>query len=708
MSSNFSNESRIRRIRFRVAGEVEKKPRLARLGDVARRSSGSVASAVLASGKRILACAPLLGAACADAHRDAAVDPGAPVVLISIDTLRSDRLAVYGYRGGATPAIDALRRDAILAERAYTHAPLTLPAHVSLLSGLLPAEHGVRDNLGYPVEPVVPLLSRRLADHGYATAGAVSAAVLRASTGIAAGFEHWSEPGDAGDASSPRAADGAGPRAADGAGPRAERPGGDTMRSILPWLRQVADRPFFLFFHLYEPHAPYQPAAPFDRRFESAYDGEVAAADQVVGELLDALRALGAYDRALIVLVSDHGEGLGDHGEREHGVFLYREALQVPLLLKLPRSRLGGTTITAPAQLVDVVPTVLAAVGVEPPTGLRGASLLTLDADASASAPRHLFAETLYPRIHFGWSELRSVISGGLHFIDAPQPELYDVVADPGERATLLERERASARALRAAIDALPQAVAEPRPESPETRRRLAALGYLNGGGVAAAGAAGAAGDTGAALPDPKTQLAVLASLEAALADRESLAEGRAAASAGQIDRALEVLAPLADRGDRAAAIALATALSEAGRQDEALAAAQRALALGPDDALVHETIGLVRLRRGEQTAAIAPLRRAVELDPALVNAWNLLGVALQRGAGDVDGALDAWQRALALAPGRFDVLYNLGTVAAATGRTELARSSLARFAAEAPAAAWAPELSIARERLRSLGGAPP
>jgi arylsulfatase A-like enzyme/Flp pilus assembly protein TadD len=631
----------------------------------------------------------IAGSSCGGDRSRPPVFHDASVVLISIDTLRSDRLPAYGYTAGSTPAIDRLRRDGILVARAYTHAPLTLPAHVSLLSGLLPPDHGVRDNLGYAVAPSVALLPKLLAAAGYATGGAVSAAVLRKSSGIAAGFEVWDEPGNS-----------QGLASAD-----AERPGADTLSAILPWLRRVARERFFLFFHLYEPHAPYRPPAPFADRLASPYDGEVAAADAAVGRLLAELEALGSYDRSVVLLLSDHGEGLGDHGELEHGVFLYREALQIPLLLKLPGARLAGATIESPAQLIDVAPTVLALLGIESPADLRGRSLLQLDAaaptgagvEASAAAARHLYAETYYPRLHLGWSELRSMIAGNLHFIEAPTPELFDLQADPGEREVVLEKERSAARALRAALEEIPRAIAAPAMESGETERRLAALGYLSGGA--------GAGDA-ESLPDPKTKVAELAKLEASIADRATFEQGVAAAAAGDRERAIALLEPVAGRGDRAAMIALATALSDAGRQREARAHVERALAADAGDAIAHETLGLVCLREGDALGAIAPLQRSVELDPRRANGWNLLGVALERARGDHAGAMRAWQRALELEPARFDVLYNLAVVAADSGQTAIARESFGRFIAEAPPGAWAADLARARERLRALEGA--
>jgi len=215
------------------------------------------------------------------------VPDGTPIVLISVDTLRSDRLPAYGYGGVETPAIDGLRREGILFERAYTHIPLTLPAHTSLLTGLLPPDHGVRDNLGYTVDTTTaPLLQQTLKEAGYATGAGVSALVLQRSTGIGAGFDFFQDDIEF----------------TTGVGIQSfQRPGAETLDTVRPWLRSVAEGPFFLFFHIFEPHSPYEPPAEYATRYPSPYDGEVAAADEVVGDLLDELRSLDVYEKALIV-----------------------------------------------------------------------------------------------------------------------------------------------------------------------------------------------------------------------------------------------------------------------------------------------------------------------------------------------------------------------------------------------------------------------
>ncbi len=388
--------------------------------------------------------------------------PRPPIVLVSIDTLRSDRLPLYGYRAGATPAIDALAADALTFERAFAEVPMTLPSHTSLLTGLLPPAHGVRDNLGFAVEPGRgALLQQRLRKLGYATFGAVSAAVLASRTGIAAGFDAYDEPGRY---------PALGSRAL-----VAERPGGAAVDAALRFLERVGERPFFLFVHLYEPHSPYRPPEPFRSRFADPYDGEIATADALAGRLLDELRRRGLYEKALVVLLSDHGEGLGDHGEDEHGLLLYREALQVPLLVKLPGRERAGERVRRNVGLIDLVPTVLARLGEPADPALPGVSLLAREAPAE----RPLYAETMYPLIHDGWSDLASAIGGDLQLIEGPEPELFDFARDPGERANVLAANRRPLAALRRFLAEIDRTLAPPRAEDRETVATLGALGYL-------------------------------------------------------------------------------------------------------------------------------------------------------------------------------------------------------------------------------------
>ncbi len=283
-------------------------------------------AAVLAAPSLLLtlACSPRTGGTASSP-----ATPGAPVVLISIDTLRSDRLPAYGYKKVRTPHLDRFAADAWLFEKAWAPTPMTLPSHTSMLTGMLPPEHGVRNNSGFVFRgDLHPSLPRLLKDQGYATGAAVSTYVLRRETGLGALFDYYEDsvsvtPGVA--------------------TVRYQRPGEKTAIFAKEWIAAHAGGPFFFFFHIFEPHSPYEPAARFLAEYGATYDAEVATADAIVGDVLEQLRSLGLYEKAIVVVTSDHGEGLGEHGEDQHSLLLYREAIQVPLLVKLPGSRGGGT-----------------------------------------------------------------------------------------------------------------------------------------------------------------------------------------------------------------------------------------------------------------------------------------------------------------------------------------------------------------------------
>lgn len=434
----------------------------------------------------LVASLPFL-AACGRGTPAPAAGSRPPIVLVCIDTLRADRLPAYGYTKVETPALDALARDSVLFENAYTHVPLTLPAHASLFTGLLPPEHGVRDNLGYKLDAKKHrTVASLLREAGYATGAAVSAWVIRGATGLGDGFDFYEDSIEA-------------PAGTDVAG-LFQRPGGETLDKLRPWLERTKGQRPFLFFHIYEPHSPFEPPEPFKSRYAHPYDGEVAAADAIVGRLLEELRRLGLYDRSLLVLLSDHGEGLWDHGEEFHGILLYREALHVPLLVKLPGQARKGERVKAAVPLSDVAPTLLQAAGVKMPPGVEGTSLL------EARTPATVYSETYYPRVHLGWGEMTSVVDDRHHLIEAPRPELYDVVADPGETKDLVGERTGVVADLRTALARFPSGFAGPEAASPEDVQRLAALGYL--GNVAA--------PTEGPRANPRDRIHVLKDVEAA------------------------------------------------------------------------------------------------------------------------------------------------------------------------------------------------
>ena len=355
-----------------------------------------------------------------------------PIILISIDTLRADHLPPYGYMHVKTPAIDALAADGVVFERAYSHATQTLPAHTALLSGRLPSENGVRDDEGAAVKAGERLLPQMLRDRGYATAGVVSTPLLRKETGIAQGFEFFDPPSLDGTGSSFGVA---------GAG-RESRDGAESEKIAERWLASHSTRAF-MFLHLNEPHAPYDPP---DRFAEYApYDGEIAYADEIVGRLVKYLKSHQLYDRSTIVLLSDHGEGLGDHGEEEHGLFVNEEAVHVPLIIKQESNTSPGRRVSDVVQHIDLVPTILDLVKAPIPWGLRGRSLKPLLEETGRPAPVSVYSESMYGRTHFGWSALTALTSDR-----SPVPVSADALENPAEKSGIVNTYR---RAVQLAAD---------------------------------------------------------------------------------------------------------------------------------------------------------------------------------------------------------------------------------------------------------------
>lgn len=622
---------------------------------------------------RLAVVALLLLAACSK--------PRPNVILISIDTLRADRVG-----RGLTPNLDAFARQSMRFRAAWSHCPLTLPAHASIFTGLLPPEHGVRDNAGYRLDGAKhQTLAATLRANGYRTAAAVSAFVLRRDTGVDAGFEEYDD------------AIGLIEGAPTGA---LQRPGRITAKIARDWIAaQSDDAPFFYFLHLYEPHTPYA----------STYDDDVRDADAIAGELLQFLEDRGLYDDALIVVLSDHGEGLGDHGEAEHGVFLYREALQVPLLIKLPGGKRAGA-IDADAQLADVMPTILDALDIES----RGTSLL------GEVEPRPIYAESFYPRLHLGWSELRSVVRAPMQYIDAPRPELYDLARDPRQKRNLAGEDRRALHALRAQLASFGANFTAPMAVSDEESKKLAALGYVNAG-------AGAEQST----IDPKDRIGDLEKLkDASIATMQELLAanpqwtdlrdrlGLALAASGDHERAARVFEEGIAATPKLApsfAISAATELFELGRLDEAEARARFGAESGVQQGYL--LLGEIALARGKwdeaaahaeiarKSAALAPhatfidarvaaarrdFRTAVMLLSKTQHEQQRSGGSLPRrfhfAAGDVlarlgkmNEARRAFEEEIARDPKNAEAYARLASIHQITGDANAARATLER-----------------------------
>jgi arylsulfatase A-like enzyme len=526
------------------------------------------------------------------------------VLLITIDTLRADRLGCYGDTAARTPRIDAQAAQGTLFERAFTPAPITLPAHASLFTGLIPPAHGVRGNGAFALAPGKPTVAEALRAHGLATAAFVGGFPLSRRFGLDRGFDHYDD------------------RMAKAPGLNfdfAERRGDDVATAAIDWLGAHPGA-VFAWVHFFDPHAPYDPPPAFAVEGDP-YRGEIAAVDAAVGRLLEVWDARPEEDA--VVVTADHGEAFGEHGEESHSLFVYDVTLRVPLIVRAPGVA-PGRRAPAPVSLVDLPATVLTLAGA--PRSLPGQNVL---APASGSA---LYAETLAPRLDFGWSDLRSIREGRFKLIRAPRPELYDVVADPAESRDLSASEPATAARLASALDGILAAAGEGqsrRAVDAETVERLRALGYVQ---------AAPAGGTGA---DPKDKVAVAARIAKATGPFASQAEAIAAYRAivaldpdvpivnlrladallrsGRAKESIPHFEKVAAAAPRSADpfVGLATALAQLGRMDAAVRALEQGLAVDPASGQAHYNLGEIARVRGDREAA-RKAYEAARADPAV------------------------------------------------------------------------------------------
>ena len=398
--------------------------------------------------------------------RASAPVPG-PIILISIDTLRADHLPINGYDRIKTPALDTLARDGIVFDRTFSHSPQTLPSHVAMLTGRLPFETGVRDDGAGLLKPNERLLAQMLRDRGYATGGVVSSGLLRRATGVAQGFDFFDDPSTLPDADAAEDAE---------LTPDQRRRDGSASETIAEhWLDTVGTTRVFLFLQLHDAHATYQPTQ--DVAGVSPYDQRIVYVDDVLGRFLKYLKTHQLYDQSTIVLVSDHGEGLGDHGEQQHGLLLYDEEIRVPLVLKQAAGSGAGRRVADVVQLADIVPTVLDLAKAPVPRNLRGRSLKPL-ADGTGTLPETaVYSETRYGRNRFGWSDLVSITDGRFQYIRAPREELYDTQRDPHQRGNLAGEAGSALKKLAELQDSLGRLLGEePAPTSGEQESGAAAI----------------------------------------------------------------------------------------------------------------------------------------------------------------------------------------------------------------------------------------
>jgi arylsulfatase A-like enzyme/Flp pilus assembly protein TadD len=657
---------------------------------------------------RILVCAFIMLAA-GSCGRDAAAPlksgalRGANVLLVTIDTLRADRVGAYGGTAGLTPTLDRLAREGLRFEHAYAHVPLTLPSHASLLTALYPTQHGVHDNGAFRLGDV-PTLATALQSARYRTGAFIGAFVLDARFGLNRGFDTYDDrlAGSSADLEV------------------VQRTAEQVLEPALQWIQgnhqsPINNHQFFAWVHLYDPHEPYAPPEPYRSRYSTdPYAGEVAYTDASLGAFLDRLTAGGLLSNTLVVVAADHGESLGEHGERTHGLFAYDVTLRVPLVLWAP-PLLRPAVIASPARLVDVAPTILDLVGAAPLSPVDGRTLLPAIAGKPLDDPGSYF-EALNANLTRNWAPLRGIVSGGLKLIDLPVPELYDLSADPGELRNLYAQQRERARPLEASLDrvtaaATTSSAARPAVDS-DAEARLRALGYV-------VASAPKPSRTYTAADDPKRLVhlntvlddaaamwargeaaSAIAALQGAIKDRPDFtvaydrvafmlrATGQAAdavavldraAREGHTDRALlrSLGSALRDAGDlrRSAAVldelvrtdssdlqaadALGQTYARIGKATDAEALFKRVLERSPSASTTWNNLGTLYLVQNRTMNAIEALSRAVTINPTLAAAHNGLGVAYAR-AGQTERAIEEWKKAIELRPGYRDAMENL------------------------------------------------
>ncbi len=584
------------------------------------------------------------------------------VVLVTIDTLRADALGSYGNRRVETPHLDRLAREGVRFTNAATTVPFTLPAHSSMMTGAYPPTHGVRENVGYVLDDRLPTLASLLSEAGYTTAGFVSAFVLDRRWGIGRGFSTFFDDFtlDAGERANLASV---------------QRDGAETVERAVGWLDDRPEGPFFLWVHLFDPHDPYEPPEPFASRYRmNPYLGEVAYADLLVGRLRAGLESRGLLEESLLVVTSDHGEGLGSHREAFHGYFVYDSTVHVPLLLRVPFGPFAGRAVERPVSHVDLLPTILEAVGLPAPAEAQGRSLLP-DLFEMATAERPVYSESLYPLLHYGWSPLRAMRTERYKLIEAPRWELYDLQADPREESNLADELPDVARRLRKELAELASALeagaaAAPQLELDETTmRQLRALGYVAGRGEVAAAA-----ESDRDRADPKEKIEIHQRIMRA---QSLLGQGDVESAEAVLDELLEADSEVVDAHQM-----LGSLRSERREYERAIESYRRALALAPDHQTSLFGLATAYKRLGRADDALVGYRRLLELNPfdnrALLAVSELLVEAGQPGESKavLEGAL-ATDR-----PGA-GVLNRLGELYVAEGRREEAAELFRRAAAE-------------------------
>ncbi len=565
------------------------------------------------------------------------------VILVTADTLRADRLPMYGYEKVETPNLERMAASGVLFEQASTVVPLTLPAHSSMFTGTFPMHHGVRDNGGYYLDRDQVTLAETLKENGYQTGGFVAAFVLDSRWGLNQGFDRYYDDFDL--------------NKYENVGlDTVQRRGGEVLQEAVKWMDEVKDDRFFAWLHFYDVHTPYEPPEPFLSRYKgylgARYDGEIAYLDSLMGELFDWLEKNDLEEDTLVIFVGDHGESLGQHEENTHGFFIYDATMHVPFILKAPYRQIrAGRRIPAQVRSIDLMPTILDLVAVERPETIQGTSLVPLLEGEAEDLGLFAYSESFYPRHHYGWSELKSIRDGKLQFIDAPRPELFDIEADPRQTKNLASQRAATVSELKTALDEMVarfgvEGIDEQAPETPDadTLAQLAALGYLGGPSKIKI-------DPNRPLPDPKDKIALfnlikdagadssedkvdeaMAKIDKVLAEDPDILEayyirGNLHTKKKELEKALDAYkeALARDPEYKSALFGLASTYQELGRPEDAETGFRRILELDPRDNRAYYSLAKIQVDRNDYEGALALLKQAVDIGSERAPLHNLM-----------------------------------------------------------------------------------
>jgi arylsulfatase A-like enzyme/Tfp pilus assembly protein PilF len=572
------------------------------------------------------------------------------VLLITLDTVRADRIGAYGYAKGSTPVLDRLAREGIRFADATTQAPLTAPAHAALLTGLYPARIGVRDNATTPVPDGVTTAAEAFKAKGYRTGGFVGAFILTAPYGFAQGFDTFD-------------ADFQG--FTDGGKLQVQRRGDAVVDRALQWLDGAGSQPFFGWVHLYDAHAPYEAPPPFGARFKtSPYDGEIAYVDACIGRLVASLERSGRLDRTIVSVVADHGEGLGEHGEQEHGMFLYEEVLRIPWIVRLPGRAHAGRIVSETVRAIDVLPTLAALAAVTLPR-VDGESVAGLVAGIARRETPSSYAETFYPKWHYGWSELKSLRGDRWKYIDAPKPEIYDLRADPAElrnvaagRGPLMAGMSGELARIESGFGAA-AATDAPQPDA-ETLARLRSLGYAGMAGPSRPGVRG---------PDPKDMIAGAEAFRSGISRAiDALARNEPAAAIAQLERLLAV-------NDRSYELHLflGDAYVATRQFESALGEYAAAGVLNPRSAAPALSAARAYLAQGNTTRALEKAAEAARIEPGSGDIAVVRGQIHER-SGQTSQAMDDYSAAVRANPSDPQARARLASLAMRTRQFDAAQ----------------------------------